>query len=259
MDKIITYSLILFTIFLISCTQQYTKTDGKMTGPLPREQASQEIQPVKEENVINVDLKAEDNVDIKATFYKGKNDMPSIILVHMLGRTRNDWNDFAISLQSLGYNVISIDLRGHGESSSNWRLFSAADFNNMVLDVKSSKEFLIKNSVGNKIAIIGASIGANIALNYAAQDVSIKTIILLSPGLDYRGVKTDAAIIQFKNPILIAASDDDSYAAESSKTLNSLSKNSSLKIYNGSLHGTNLFGKTDADKIVVDWLKSNLK
>jgi len=30
---------------------------------------------------------------------------------------------------------------------------------------------------------VGASIGANVALNYAASDPSIKAVVLLSPGL----------------------------------------------------------------------------
>lgn len=231
MKKNIIYTLI--AILLVSCSQQYAKTD---------------------EN-----LKTEDNIGIKATFYKGSKDSASIILLHMLDRNRNDWNEFARKLQNIGYNVISIDLRGHGESSLNWKSFSETDFNSMVLDVKSAKSFLRNQGVDNKIAIIGASIGANIALNYAIQDEEIETIIMLSPGLNYRGVKTEETIKQFKNPVLIVVSEDDSYSADSSKRLNSLSKNSVLKIYQGLEHGTRLFGKTDIDKIIIDWLKDNLK
>ena len=177
----------------------------------------------------------------------------------MLDRNRNDWNEFAIQLQSIGYNVISIDLRWHGESSLNWRSFSEKNFNNIIFDVKAAKNFLASNGIGNNVAIIGASIGANVALNYAVQDNSIKTIILLSPGLSYRDVKTEETIKLFKNPILIVAAEGDAYSADSSKVLNSLSKNSVLKIYKGSEHGTRLFGKTDIDKIIIDWLKDNLK
>lgn len=246
--KIIKSLTIIITILLISCTKQYTKTDEKITSPLPRERPYQDI-----------DLKTLDNINIKATFYKGNKDKPSIILLHMLDRNRNDWNEFAKSLQAIGYNVVSIDLRGHGESSLKWKSFSEKDFNNMVLDVKAAKEFLVNQELGNNIAIIGASIGANTALNFAVQDGSIKTIVLLSPGLEYREVKTEETIKQFKNPILIVAAEGDSYSADSSRTLNSLSKNSELKIYNGSEHGTRLLGKTDVDKVMINWLKENLR
>ena len=40
-------------------------------------------------------------------------------------------------------------------------------------------------------AIIGASIGANMALVTAANEAEIDTVVLLSPGLDYFGVTTD--------------------------------------------------------------------
>ena len=241
--KIIKILTTMTAILLISCTQQYSKTDGKITA----------------KNVIDVDLKTEDNINIKATFYKGDKEMPSIILLHMLDRDRNDWNEFAIQLQSLGYNVISIDLRGHGESSLSWSSSSDTDFNKMTLDVKAAKNFLVSNDIGSDIVIIGASIGANVALNYAVKDNSIKTIILLSPGLSYRGVKTEETIKLFKHPILIVAAEGDTYSADSSRALNSLSKNSVLKIYQGLEHGTSLFGKTDIDKIIIDWLKDNLK
>lgn len=238
-------------LFLASCQLQ------PQTVP-----ASANAQPAMknfEKNVIDVNPKTEDNIDLKATFYKGSAEMPSVILLHMLDRNRRDWNSFAKSLQEIGYNVVSIDLRGHGESSLNWKSFSEKDFNDMVLDVKAAKDFLVKNDIGNKIAIIGASIGANAALNYGVEDNAVKTIILLSPGLDYRGVKTEDAMKQFYNPLLIVASEGDTYSADSSRALSSWSKNSVLKIYEGSEHGTRLLGKTDVDKVMLDWIENNLK
>ena len=234
--------LFIFSFLLISCSKSH-----------------QQIASIKEETITNIDLNTEDNIKIKGTFFKGNKGMPSLILLHMLDRNRKDWNEFALSLQMIGFNVISIDFRGHGESGLSWKKFSDGDFNNMISDVKVANDYLIKQGLNNNVAIIGASIGANIALNYAANYSKVKTIILLSPGLDFRGVKTKDSIKQFKNPVLIVAAEDDSYSADSSKTLNSSSKNSTLKIYNGSEHGTQLLMKTDVDKLIADWLKENLK
>lgn len=135
----------------------------------------------------------------------------------MLGHNRNDWNGFASTLSNKtnDYAVLSIDLRGHGESTTSqngntilsFQSFTPDDFNKMIMDVKAAKQFLVtqKNINPNNVAIVGASIGANVALNYAAaSDPSIKVVVLLSPGLDYKGVTTSDAIKQYKVPIYIA-------------------------------------------------------
>lgn len=98
------------------------------------------------------------------------------------------------SLTQGGFSVIAIDLRGHGASEGNWRSFSPREFNAVVLDVKAAKDYLISRGVKpGRMGIVGASIGANIALRYAAEDGEIKTVVLLSPGLNYRGVAIEEA------------------------------------------------------------------
>ena len=246
-------------VLLISCSEQHAKESMAISQPLPRESPVKEIQPIKETGVQTVDLKTEDNINIKGTFYKGNQGMPSLILLHMLDRTRNDWDEFAKKLQDKGYNAIAIDFRGHGQSDLNWKGFSEQDFGNMALDVKAAKKFLDDKKLGNNVGVIGASIGANNAINYAFKDNSIKTAALLSPGLNYRGVFIEYEGKQYIKPVLIMASEDDTYSADSSKTLNSFFINSKLKLYSGSLHGTNLLGNYDADDLIFNWIDSNLK
>ena len=200
-----------------------------------------------------INLKTEDKVNIVANFYNSDSEK-AVILLHMLGRTKEDWNNFANSLLKENYSVLALDFRGHGESSGHLTEFSEKDFNNMILDVKEAKKFLVNNGK-TKISIIGASIGANTALNYASKDKDIRTIILLSPGLNYRGINTEKTIKDYKNKILIIASEDDPYSLDSSKRLNELNKNSELKIYKQGGHGTRMFSSTDLEKVLISWLK----
>ncbi|MBI4009727.1 MAG: alpha/beta fold hydrolase [Candidatus Aenigmarchaeota archaeon] len=208
-----------------------------------------------------VSFKAEDGFEVVGSFYKSTSDT-GVILLHMLNRNRSDWNAFAGQLNKEGYNVLSIDLRGHGQSlkkggrTVEWQTFSAKDFNDMILDVKAAKEFLEQKGI-SKISLIGASIGANIALNYATEDIEIKTTVLLSPGLDYRGVKIDDNVRDYGNrPMLIVASEDDEYSATSSKTMSeSAAGKKELKIYADAGHGTKMFSNTDLDKVIVNWLE----
>jgi pimeloyl-ACP methyl ester carboxylesterase len=197
----------------------------------------------------------------------------AIILLHMLGRNRNDWNSFASTLSNRGngYAVLPIDLRGHGESTSqngntiSFQSFTTDDFNKMVMDVKAAKQFLVaqKNIKPNSIAIVGASIGANVALNYAALDPSIKAVILLSPGLDYKGVTTSDAIKQYnKGPIYIATAGKDPIAGNDPQTLcNETNCDNRLKVYqNSNAHGTDMFSDSSLqpplDKLVASWLNT---
>ena len=190
----------------------------------------------------------DDGVSIVGTYYAPssglKDSTPTIILLHMLGKDRSTWNTFASALSHKGYAVLSIDLRGYGESikqgssTVSYQSFTENDFNKMTLDVKAAKQFLIeqKNANPDRMAVIGASIGANIALNYAATlDPTIKIVILLSPGLNYRGVATSDTITKFKNPIYIAATEGDSESAKGSQTLcDKINCGENLKIYSGS-------------------------
>ncbi|MDQ3869901.1 MAG: alpha/beta fold hydrolase [Thermoproteota archaeon] len=219
----------------------------------------------------------DDGVSIVGTYYtpaSGTNSStPIVILLHMLGRDRNTWNTLASTLsQKEGYAVLSIDFRGHGESikqndkTISYQTFMEEDFNKMVLDVKAAKQFLTgqKNANPNTISIIGASIGANVALDYAASDPTIKSVVLLSPGINYRGVSTSEAITKFKNPIYIAATQGDSESAKDSQILcNMINCDGNIKIYsdNSSSHGTNMLSDQSLNPplqdLILSWLKSS--
>ncbi len=201
-----------------------------------------------------VELKASDGMRISGTFYKSASETrDAIILLHMLGRNRNDWNDFAHKLQQK-YCAISIDFRGHGESAGELESFSPTDFGKFILDVKAAADFLDRQ--GKKAyAAIGGSIGANLALLYASE-YDLERVVALSPGLDYRGVRTEEAARKFLGKVLFVASEDDSYSAASARRLYeaTLAKKQ-LKIYQNAGHGTSMFASTDLDELILNWLK----
>ena len=217
----------------------------------------------------------DDKVLIVGTYYSpsssNKNtSTDAIILLHMLGRDRNDWNPFASTLSnsSNGYAVLSIDLRGHGESVNqngkaiSFQSFTPNDFSKMVLDAKAAKQFLVtqKGINPNNIAIVGASIGANVALNYAASDPSIKAVVLLSPGLNYKGVITSDSIRKYVNPIYMATAGKDPVAGSDPQTLcNEINCGNKLNLYqDSSSHGTDMFLDKSLnpplDNLIVLWL-----
>jgi alpha-beta hydrolase superfamily lysophospholipase len=184
---------------------------------------------------------------------------PGVILVHQLPSNRHSWDALAPDLHAKGYAVVAIDYRGRGESGG--RLAAAKDFQDIALDMAAAKQFIRGQAGvdGRRLAIIGASIGANHALLAGVNDPGVKTAILLSPGLDYRSVKTADAARTFKRPILIAASDEDTYAAESSRELDRLAAEpKELIIYTGAGHGTDMLRGTDLQERLLRWLGRHL-
>ena len=220
---------------------------------------------------------SEDGVLLVGSYYKPRIgtsiSTPSVILLHMLGMDRSTWDKFAQKLTQNGYAVLSVDLRGHGESikqanhTISYQSFMPKNFKNMTLDVKAAKKYLIEGRKANpnQISIIGASIGANLALNYAASDHSIKSVILLSPGLNYRGISTLDAIMNYKNPIYIVTAEDDSESAKDSKILcEKITCAENLKIFeNTNVHGTDMLSDkmvgSKLQNIILSWLDSTFE
>ena len=202
-----------------------------------------------------VSLKTEDNLEIKADYFDANSDK-SLILIHQLSMTKHSWKSFAQKAQKKGYNVLAIDLRGHGVSQGDWEQFNDEDFINMILDVKAANNFLKEKYPKTKIAVIGASIGANLAIQYLAKS-NISTSIALSPGINYRGLDISNDINKVDKNLLILVGKGDSYSYNSSQQI---AKNNKveLKAYETSEHGTNLLNDK-LERVMLDWLEKSMK
>jgi dienelactone hydrolase len=185
-------------------------------------------------------------------------DLPAVLLLHMLGSSRADWVDFANTLASNCYAALAVDMRGHGDTQGE------VDWTKALEDLQNGLQYLENRPEinGSMVAITGASIGANMALRTAAVQPEVKTVVLLSPGLDYAGVTTEDALAQYgERPILIIASEEDTYAASSSQTLASQALGLvNLKMYQGAGHGTAILtNEPDTVGMIIDWLNTNVK
>lgn len=214
--------------------------------------------------VEKVGFTTDDGVRIYADYYANDSGAPSVILLHMYSRTRADWREFALFLQSRGYSVLALDMRGHGESGGGtYSAFGMQEWLGVLNDVSAGKEFLRSRGADTtRLSVIGASIGANLALRYAAQDGEVKTVVLLSPGLDYRGVTTEDAMVDYgARPLLIVASEDDKYSAQTARRLDSLAQGEhKLIIYPAADHGTRMFGREPGlAQEIAGWLDEHSK
>jgi len=200
-------------------------------------------------------LLTDDGVRISYAYNEGKEDT-GIILLHMLNKNRHDYDDFVEVLKQEGFPSIAIDLRGHGESDGDWQKL---DLNTMMFDVKAAQDFLTSKGIKQYI-VVGASIGANIALRQAAEDMTITGVVLLSPGLEYRGVKTEESAEELNVPALIIASKDDEYASLSAQKINSvINTKKQLILFEDAGHGTRMFATEPLDKMIIAWISNNFK
>ncbi|MGV8162228.1 MAG: alpha/beta fold hydrolase [Candidatus Nanoarchaeia archaeon] len=197
------------------------------------------------ENVEDLTLRASDNVIIKGSFFPSSSSKKGLILLHQLAKNRDSWKPWIPEFNKT-HNVIAIDLRGHGESNGDFKDFSDDDFNSMKKDVAASVEFLVKKGLEPKqISFIGASIGANTVQNYVSVNAHDKAV-LLSPGLNYRGIK----LTMKDTSSLIVVSTEDSYSCDSVKDLEKISPASKFIYLSNKGHGTNMLDSKLVAEIV---------
>jgi pimeloyl-ACP methyl ester carboxylesterase len=232
------------------------------------------------QNVRQVRLTTADDVAIAAAYYRGANEQaPVIVLVHGAAQTRDAWLPFVPALQRQGYAVLTFDLRGHGQSNRKItargpdlidpRSFTERDYIAMTLDLNAVVDWLGEQAEINpkRIAIIGAGIGANLALRYAAENDDIAGVALISPGINYRGVRTDDAIKKYgPRPLRLFVCKGDLMAFESTKQLLQFRKDGGhasddkeLTVCSGELFGLELLkGAPEVTPLLLEWLRSVL-
>jgi pimeloyl-ACP methyl ester carboxylesterase len=169
-----------------------------------------------------------------------------VVFVHMAGRNREDWSPVAEKFYRQGLLVATIDLRGHGANVTGESAvtLSAADWSAMVEDVRAGVTELKKRGA-KKVALVGAEVGANLALLAAVDDPSVASLALLSPGLDYKGLVTGEAAKRLgARPVLYVASRDDAYGLRSATALDSVATGAhSLQVFEAAGKGTKMFNR----------------
>jgi len=201
-----------------------------------------------------------DGVTLSAQFYEASaRPAPGVVLVHMLARSKADWDEFAQKLEDAGITSLAIDLRGHGGSGG-----SATSLQAMAQDVRAAVQWL-SGRPGvrpDAIGVAGASLGANLALIVAADQPLVRVVAAVSPSLDYRGVRVGPELMRKLGDkrVWLGASSEDPYAA---RTLHELTVDGGGRREQYQTptvaHGTNLLA-ADASFAsgLVDWLRQRL-
>lgn len=107
-------------------------------------------------------------------------DAPTVVLAPGMGDVRGVFRDVVGPLQAHGARVVTVDLRGHGESDTT---FEAYD----VPTIASDLEALIRH-LGGPVALLGHSVSAGAATVVAARRPElVSSLVLVSPHLTAGG------------------------------------------------------------------------
>ncbi len=214
-----------------------------------------------------IKIKTSDNIVLSGNLFEVQNPKGLVVFLHMMPATKDSYNLLADKLQEEGFAGISVDFRGHGESQGGpdgYLEFNDEKHQEKIKDVKTAVNFIFDKYKNNKLPIflVGASIGANLSMQEATEDDRIKKIVLLSPGLNYRGInaKIFAAKIKKGVKVFIVGSEDDNYSVENIDELIGLFADGVIKekmIFKDAGHGTAMCQKhPELIKKIIDFLKS---
>jgi dienelactone hydrolase len=204
-------------------------------------------------------FQARDGVPLAGMLYEASpRPAPAVVLVHMLGRSKDEWMPIAERLQDSGVSALAIDLRGHGHSAGNGGELPA-----MVGDVHAAVVWLSTRPGvrAASLGIVGASLGANLAVLAAAEQSAVRALALVSPSLDYRGLRLDPALLRKRadRAVWLAASTEDPYALRTVRELAGDDPMFEQRLSSVRGHGTPLLAADpDLARALVDWLKARL-
>lgn len=225
-----------------------------------------------EVKVRRVSFTTDDNLVIFAGYTPAKDSnekAPVAILLHMYRSDRSAFGALPAHLHRAGFAVLAVDLRGHGESvgipemglarrvaDRDKSLFAAMD-----RDVEAAYHWIVEQPGidPSRIALVGASVGSSVALDYAARDKSVDAVVCLTPGTAYLGLDSISAVEKYgKRPLLLIAAEPEKAASEQLARIGGQSR---VRIYPAAggdllaLHGTRMLGKVPGlEKEITDFL-----
>lgn len=195
-------------------------------------------------------VKDDPRIQIAITYWPSgvKQDAAVVVLLHGLSGNQLDWGALPKQLHDDGYAVITVDLRGHGQSKGtsdepekssknkakapktgkaavDAASLRARDYEAMVaFDMEAVKQFIFaehqaKRLNMNKLAIVGAGMGAAVGLKYAAIDwmkkphsdgpvgnqtprgQDVRALVLLTPESEIIGLSLPDAVKTLRTPL----------------------------------------------------------
>lgn len=215
--------------------------------------------------VTTVTLKGTDGAQLKGTYYAAEKPGPGLLLLHQCNADRSSWTKFATAAAARGFHVMTLDYRGFGESEGprfdNFQNQQATIRDNWPADIDAAFTFLTTREGVDKtrIGAAGASCGVNQATQLARRHPEVKTVVLLSGGLEPNArehIRNTPAL-----SVLAAASLDDGNIVQTMRWITGWSAHPATKFveYKAAGHGTEMFAvEAGLQPMMLDWFEAQL-
>ncbi len=224
-----------------------------------------------------VTFETSDNVNVVGDYYAPKQSVepaPMAILLHQYQSDRSSWQPLIAPLHEKGFAILAIDLRGHGESGNEEHRQEVEKkddgvFRAMEKDLLAAYGWLAKqtNVDRTRFALVGASVGCSLALDYAGNDPSVDAVVCLTPGEKYMGLNSLGDVRRlYGRKLLFVATEDERKAADKLKDIADKGAKSApqgaaaseieVRVPEGSAHGTAMFGTVSGiEQQLAEWLR----
>ena len=222
----------------------------------------------KELKVVSVD-----GFNITANFMypkiKKQKEFKTVVLLHSLGYSSQWWGDFPKKLLNDGYAVLTIDLRGHGNSIYNSKLVKTSWKNltnkaylkypqDVISVINYIKEENTKKVFFDDWAIVGCDIGASTGILVADKlTVKPKTIVIIDPVVKAKELYVPVSIAQLDGVDFLAiTSNNDLTSKKASAYLKKFAQNSYFELFSDSKASGMVMLKNDPNVlgVVEKWL-----
>ena len=155
-----------------------------------------------------VELKASDGSPLKATYFAAAKPGPGVLLLHQSNRDRKSWDGEAAQLAAAGFNTLTLDMRGFGQSGG-----TRGDFKRMPEDVDTALDSLMSQP-GVDPQVIGLGGAGWLGVTYSVEAArrhpkEIKSLVLMSGETLRDGLQFLHQASQL--PELFVFSDEDEY------------------------------------------------
>ncbi|MGA7623632.1 MAG: hypothetical protein WB630_18285 [Candidatus Acidiferrales bacterium] len=218
---------------------------------------------------LDVTLKAADGTTLKASYFPAAKPGPGVLLLHQCNRQRRVWDALAQQLAAAGINVLTLDLRGFGESGGEPQDKLPPDKAGQIAtqlwpgDIDVAFQYLVAQPgvTRDTIGVGGASCSVNNSIQTARRHPEVKSLVLMSGNTDLSGrrfLRNSSDV-----PIFFAVADDDEFkpTVDVIEWLYTLTPDREKKLvhYSTGGHGADMFRvHPELQELIVDWYVTTL-